>query len=162
MHCHDHQNSYSGVGPWTCSLHHGKSTTAFWDVAPCSLVEVYRRFTGARCLLPPSSGNCLCTVFLQLDIPGSCLYSRWKQSAMALYLTWLWCLTVHLNCHTFKRMAASGSGAIPGDLLWNCIGNFCSEAFLGAIQGWRYIEGRCIGGWLCFHLSKNIYCLSML
>jgi hypothetical protein len=24
--------------------------TIFWDVAPCSLVEVYRRFRGAFCL----------------------------------------------------------------------------------------------------------------
>jgi hypothetical protein len=24
--------------------------TIFWDVAPCSLVEVYRRFRGAYCL----------------------------------------------------------------------------------------------------------------
>jgi hypothetical protein len=32
----------------------GKSTskkiTVFWDVAPCSLIEVYRRFIGACCL----------------------------------------------------------------------------------------------------------------
>jgi hypothetical protein len=26
------------------------SMTAFWDVAPCSLVEVVRRFWGACCL----------------------------------------------------------------------------------------------------------------
>jgi hypothetical protein len=25
--------------------------TVFWDVAPCSLVEVYQRFRGAYCLL---------------------------------------------------------------------------------------------------------------
>jgi hypothetical protein len=24
--------------------------TAFWDIAPCSLAEVYRRFGGACCL----------------------------------------------------------------------------------------------------------------
>jgi hypothetical protein len=24
--------------------------TVFWDIAPCSLVEVYRRFRGACCL----------------------------------------------------------------------------------------------------------------
>jgi hypothetical protein len=24
--------------------------TVFWDVAPCSLIEVYRRFRGACCL----------------------------------------------------------------------------------------------------------------
>jgi hypothetical protein len=24
--------------------------TAFWDIVPCSLVEVYRRFRGAYCL----------------------------------------------------------------------------------------------------------------
>jgi hypothetical protein len=28
--------------------------TVLWDVEPCSLVEVYRRFQ--RCILPPSSG----------------------------------------------------------------------------------------------------------
>jgi hypothetical protein len=25
--------------------------TAFWDVSPCSTVEIYRRFRGAYCLL---------------------------------------------------------------------------------------------------------------
>jgi hypothetical protein len=29
--------------------------TVFWDVAPCCLVEVYRRFRGTYC--PPSSGR---------------------------------------------------------------------------------------------------------
>jgi hypothetical protein len=28
-----------------------RKTTVFWDVAPCSLIEVYRRFRGAYCLL---------------------------------------------------------------------------------------------------------------
>jgi hypothetical protein len=27
--------------------------TDFWDVAPCSLVEIDRRLRGAYCLLPP-------------------------------------------------------------------------------------------------------------
>jgi hypothetical protein len=26
---------------------------------------------------------------VQLNIPGSCLYSQWKQNEMALYWTWL-------------------------------------------------------------------------
>jgi hypothetical protein len=29
----------------------------FWVVEPCSLVEVYQRFRGTCCLLPPSSGR---------------------------------------------------------------------------------------------------------
>jgi hypothetical protein len=28
----------------------GIKTTVFWGVAPCSLIEVYQRFTGACCL----------------------------------------------------------------------------------------------------------------
>jgi hypothetical protein len=28
----------------------GSKMTVFWDVAPCSLVEIDRRFTGAYCL----------------------------------------------------------------------------------------------------------------
>jgi hypothetical protein len=31
-------------------------TTAFWDVAPCSLVEVDRRFRGVYCLLFHGNG----------------------------------------------------------------------------------------------------------
>jgi hypothetical protein len=27
-------------------------TTVFWDVAPCSLIEVYQRFGGSYCLYP--------------------------------------------------------------------------------------------------------------
>jgi hypothetical protein len=33
--------------------------TVFWDGAPCSLVEIYRRFRGAYCLRhrPPDGGG---------------------------------------------------------------------------------------------------------
>jgi hypothetical protein len=34
---------------WNASLTLMK-ITVFWDVAPCSMVEVYRRFTGVYCL----------------------------------------------------------------------------------------------------------------
>jgi hypothetical protein len=51
------------------------------------------------------------------------------------------CLMVHLYCHRCWWMAASRGGALLGDSLWNYIGNFCSEAFLGAMRGWWYIEG---------------------
>jgi hypothetical protein len=34
----------------TSGSHGGEYENAFWDVAPCILVEVNRRFRGARCL----------------------------------------------------------------------------------------------------------------
>jgi hypothetical protein len=37
--------------------HGGEKMTVFWDVAPCSLVEVYRRFRGAFCNLPDDGGS---------------------------------------------------------------------------------------------------------
>jgi hypothetical protein len=45
------------------------------------------------------------TVFLQLNIWRSCLYSWWKQNGIILYKTWLHCLTVHLYCHTHWKIA---------------------------------------------------------
>jgi hypothetical protein len=33
--------------------------TDFWDVAPCSLVEVYRRFRGACCLHHQGDDGCI-------------------------------------------------------------------------------------------------------
>jgi hypothetical protein len=31
--------------------------TAFWDIAPCSLIDVYRRFRGAYCRDRPDDGD---------------------------------------------------------------------------------------------------------
>jgi hypothetical protein len=39
-------------------------------------------------------------------------------------------------------MAASVGGILPGEPLSNYIRNFCSEAFMGAMQGWWYVEGN--------------------
>jgi hypothetical protein len=53
-------------------------------------------------------------------------------------------------------MATNKSGALLGDLLLNYMGNFCSEAFLGAVPGWQYIEGHCIGVWQYLHREASL------
>jgi hypothetical protein len=60
-------------------------TTVFWDVAPCSLVEVYRRFRGAYCL--HHRGGCLRT-------------RRWEEYLdLRRTISFLAQLVIVLSCH---------------------------------------------------------------
>jgi hypothetical protein len=50
---HEHVNQRPGVVVYFGEIsgsYGGVYEDDFWDVAPCSLVEVYRRFRGACCL----------------------------------------------------------------------------------------------------------------
>jgi hypothetical protein len=46
-------------------------TTAFWDIAPCSLAEVNRRFTDAYCLRYHGGHG-----YIRRSIPQGCLHNH--------------------------------------------------------------------------------------
>jgi hypothetical protein len=50
-----------------------------------------------------------------------------------------------LNRDVTQEYVHSPRGILLGNFLLNYIGNFCSETFMGAMQGECYIEGHCIG-----------------
>lgn len=62
-------------------------STAFWDVTPCSMVEVYWRFKEMCCLHPQ----------------GSLLLWRWRQNAPPKQ--WLTCIRLH--CTIFQKTVSS-------------------------------------------------------
>jgi hypothetical protein len=75
--------------------------------------------------------DCWRTVFVQLNIPGSCLYSQWKQNGTAMYQTQLQCLTVHLYYQICWWLTANRGGTFPGGYPFEITWKFLFQGFCG-------------------------------
>lgn len=78
-----------------------------------------------------SARNCWCTLSVQLNNSGSCLYNQWKQNGMAESQTWVKCIMVHLYSHRCWQMAASGDGILPENSHRDYIVYFCVKSSVG-------------------------------
>jgi hypothetical protein len=77
--------------------------TVFWDVTPCSLVEVYRRFRGACCLhhqggCPEASVNFYQTIWRN-TLEGSHLHGMFVLMSYLQPSRNSFCRVLHLNLH---------------------------------------------------------------
>jgi hypothetical protein len=71
--------------------------TVFWDVAPCSLLQVYRRFGGAYCLPPfRSFSSPFLVVFFRLPY-----FSTFERSSLYLYNSLSVCLLPFSVCFPY-------------------------------------------------------------
>jgi hypothetical protein len=69
--------------------------TAFWNMSPCSLVEVNRRFRDAYCLLHRPNDGCSLLQATRRYIPENCrVYTHHRENLISHKKDFLW----HIDC----------------------------------------------------------------
>jgi hypothetical protein len=141
--CLCYLNATNVIGQW---ISIGEKMTVFWDVAPCSLVEVYQRFRGAYCFHHQGDDMGYCRPhhhFAQMILwqpsPGGKNKNRICQckipegnTVVRLYLVWRMLNGFPVTTHCDSQIAGGGDGL----QIWNVTVNVLNKHSGTADKEW--------------------------